>query len=97
MAAAYPYELRKRVLNAYEKGLRITTIKEIFNVSRNTIYKWLKIKDKTGDIKAKEGYQKGHSHKVKNMEEFRNFIILQDKCLNRLLANTPIEGERFFY
>ena len=24
-------------------------------------------------------------------------IILQDKCLNRLLANTPIEGERFFY
>jgi len=74
MPAAYPYELRIRVANAYEKGMRVTRIKEIFDVSRNTIYKWLKIKDETGDIKAKEGYQKGHSHKVKNMEEFKNFI-----------------------
>ena len=74
MPAAYPYELRIRVANAYEKGMRVTRIKETFDVSRNTIYKWLKTKDETGDIKAKEGYQKGHSHKVKNMEEFKNFI-----------------------
>lgn len=74
MASAYPYELRIRVLKAQEKGIRITKIKETFDISRNTIYKWLKIKKETGDIKAKEGYQKGHSHKVKNMEEFKNFI-----------------------
>ena len=74
MPAAYPYELRIRVVNAHKKGTRVTKIKETFDVSRNTVYKWLKIKDETGDIKAKEGYQNGHSHKVKNMEKFKNFI-----------------------
>ena len=74
MPASYPYELRIRVLKAYEKGVRVTKIKETFDVSRNTVYKWLKIKNETGDIKAKEGYQNGHSHKVKNMEEFKNFV-----------------------
>ena len=74
MPAAYAYGLRVRVLKAHKKGMRVTKIKETFDVSHNTIYKWLEMKDKTGDIKAKEGYQKGHSHKVKNMEEFKSFI-----------------------
>jgi len=74
MPAAYPYELRIRVLNAYEKGMRVTKIKETFDVSRNTVYKWLKVREETGDIKAKVGYQNGHSHKVKDMEKFKNFI-----------------------
>ena len=74
MPAAYPYELRIRVLNAYEKGMRVTKIKESFDISRNTLYKWQKVKEETGDIKAKVGYQNGHSHKVKDMEKFKNFI-----------------------
>ena len=74
MPAAYPYELRIRVLNAHENGMSVIKIKETFDVSRNTVYKWLQIKEKTGDIKAKVGYQNGHSHKVKDMEKFKNFV-----------------------
>jgi transposase len=74
MPAPYPYELRVRVFNAHKRGMSVIKIKETFDVSRNTVYQWLRIKEKTGEINTKVGYHNGHSHKVKDMEEFKNFI-----------------------
>ncbi|WP_341791520.1 helix-turn-helix domain-containing protein [Rickettsia endosymbiont of Gonocerus acuteangulatus] len=37
MARAYAIELRLRVIKAVEKGIRISKVSQLFNVSRDTI------------------------------------------------------------
>ncbi|WP_153986049.1 IS630 transposase-related protein, partial [Streptococcus suis] len=43
---AYSLDFRKKVLAYCEKTGRITEASAIFQVSRNTIYQWLKLKEK---------------------------------------------------
>lgn len=74
MARAYSMELRIRVMQTLEKGMRISNISKSFNVSRETIYKWKSLKAKQGSLEAPSGYQKGHSHKIKELEVFRKFF-----------------------
>lgn len=74
MARAYSIELRLRVIKAVEVGIRISKVSKLFNVSRDTIYKWKKLKDKQGTLEAATGYQKGHSHKIKDSESFKEFF-----------------------
>ena len=74
MARAYAIELRLRVIKSVEKGMRISSISKLFNVSRDTIYKWKALQDKNGNLEAASGYQKGHSHKIKNLEAFKEFF-----------------------
>ena len=38
------------------------------------ILTYIKIKKENGNCEAKKGYQKGHSHKIKNKEAFKEFI-----------------------
>ncbi|HEM4689683.1 TPA: helix-turn-helix domain-containing protein, partial [Streptococcus suis] len=45
---AYSLDFRKKVLAYCEKTGRITEASVIFDISRNTIYQWLKLKEKTG-------------------------------------------------
>ena len=73
MARSYPYELRIRVIEALSK-MTIAQVAQIFQLSRWTIHKWKAIKDKTGEIKARIGYQGGHGHKITNIESFKEFI-----------------------
>ena len=73
MTRSYPYELRTRVIEALSK-MTITQVAQIFQLSRWTIYKWKAIKDKTGEIQARIGYQRGHSHKISNIEAVKEFI-----------------------
>ena len=85
MGHPYPYELRSRVMKSVESGMKKTEIIKIFQLSKATLYKWIGIKKATGDIKLKTGYQKGHSHKLKNLEEFENFIKAnKDRTLKEL-------------
>uniref|UniRef100_UPI00313BB352 IS630 transposase-related protein n=1 Tax=Rickettsia endosymbiont of Urophora cardui TaxID=3066265 RepID=UPI00313BB352 len=74
MARAYAIELRLRVIKAVEVGIRISKVSKLFNVSRDTIYKWKKLKDKQGTLEAATGYQKGHSHEIKDSEFFKEFF-----------------------
>lgn len=46
MARAYAIELRLRVIKTVEAGIRISKVSKLFNVSRDTIYKWKKLKDR---------------------------------------------------
>lgn len=85
MASPYQYELRERVISAVESGMAVVKVKEIFKVGRATIYRWKKIKQDTGDIKSRTCYQKGHSHIIKDQEEFREFLDKNnDKTLQEL-------------
>ncbi|WP_410176356.1 IS630 transposase-related protein, partial [Rickettsia hoogstraalii] len=55
MARAYAIELRLRIIKAVEVGIRISKVSKLFNVSRDTIYKWKKLKDKQGTLEAATG------------------------------------------
>jgi transposase len=66
-------DLRKRVVSSINDGMRITKAAKIFKVSRRAIYNWFDLKEKTSSLAPKSGYQKGHSHKVKDWEEFKLF------------------------
>jgi transposase len=75
MAAPYSTDLRERVLAAWdEQKLKKSEIAEQFKIDLKTVYNWVKLREKTGVIEAKSGYQKGHSHKITDDEKFKNFI-----------------------
>lgn len=53
---------------------------KIFNVSRRVIYEWLELRKETGELKPKTGYQKGHSHKITDWEQFKSFANSNRQC-----------------
>ncbi|NSM56752.1 hypothetical protein HET73_04955 [Wolbachia endosymbiont of Atemnus politus] len=72
MPGPYSEDLRERVLKAVdEKEMTMEEISKMFKMDRKTIYWWRKIREETGSIKPALGYQKGHSHKIKNLEVVR--------------------------
>ena len=54
--------------------MRIVEASKVFNVHREAIANWIKIKEANGNCEPKKGYQKGHSHKIKDKDKFKKFI-----------------------
>jgi transposase len=73
MPAPYSNDLREKVMVAIERGENKSQVSRMFNISRDTIDRWLKRRDATGSVKAAQGYQQGHSHCIRNWDEFRAF------------------------
>lgn len=73
MAAPYSDDLREKVMTALERGEKKSHISQMFNISRDTIDRWLKRRDATGRVQAAQGYQRGHSHRISDWDEFRAF------------------------
>jgi transposase len=73
MPAAYSDDLREKVVAAIDRGERKSHVSQMFNLSRDTIDRWLQRRQTTGSVKAAQGYQQGHSHRVKDWQEFRAF------------------------
>ncbi len=67
-------DLRKRVIAAVDDGMRITDAAAAFQICRKTIYHWLNLRKNTNDIAPKKGYQKGHSHKITDWNQFSEFV-----------------------
>lgn len=78
--ATYSVDLRKRVITAVDNGLHINVAVTTFMVSRRVVYKWLQLRRETGDLQAKSGYQKGHSHKIKDWDAFTAFANKNRQC-----------------
>ncbi|WP_425362710.1 IS630 transposase-related protein [Candidatus Tisiphia endosymbiont of Hybos culiciformis] len=74
MASPYSYDLRSRVIEHYEKYKKVALTCETFKISRSIIYDWIRLKKQTGDIKSKEGYQKGYGHKIPDLSELRHLV-----------------------
>lgn len=83
MASAYSNDLRIRILNAISEGNKIKIVSKTFNVCIKTIYNWRRLKAETGNYEAKTGYQNGHSHKIKNLEVFKEYV---EKNPNQILG-----------
>lgn len=71
MATPYSEDLRRKVINAIAKGMRKAEVARVFNVSRNSIDLWLKRREVTGEVKAKNSYQKESRHKIIDWDKNR--------------------------
>lgn len=75
MASSYSYDLRTKLFKALDDGLSIVKVCKIFNIGRNTIYRWKALKCETGDIKARHhGPPKGYNARI-DLKEFEGLII----------------------
>ncbi len=70
---AFSLDLRERVIAAVDGNMHINEAVKTFKVSRRVIYEWLELREETGGLKQKTGYQKGHSHKITDWEKFKAF------------------------
>lgn len=73
-------DLRKRVIAAVDNGMHIDEAAKIFNVCRRVIYNWLSLRKVTNSLAPKSGYQHGHSHKVTDWDQFRDFAEKHKYC-----------------
>ena len=48
---AYSADLRNKALNYYEQCKNISQTAATFNLSRNTLYLWIRLKKQTGSLK----------------------------------------------
>ena len=46
----------------------------MFNISRDSLERWLKRRSDTGNVAAAQGYQRGHSHRIVDWERFRAVV-----------------------
>ncbi|KJV52511.1 transposase family protein [Orientia tsutsugamushi str. Gilliam] len=51
MARRYSYDLRMKIFKEVDDGLSIVKACKIFNISRNTIYRWKHLKGKQEILK----------------------------------------------
>ena len=70
----YSIDFRKKVLTYYERTGSITEASQVFQISRNTIYGWLKLKEKTGEL----------NHQVKETKPRK---VDRDRLKNHLTDN----------
>lgn len=84
-------DLRKRVIAAVDDGMRITDAAKSFQICRKTIYHWLNLRKKTNNIAPKSGYQKGHSHKITDWNQFKEFVKINR---HSTVAKMAIEWEK---
>ena len=75
MPKPYSYDLRQKVIESIELGeMNKSQASVAFQISRNTIDLWFKIKASTGDYQAKPNLPQGNGHKITDWEKFKEFI-----------------------
>lgn len=75
MAKPYSDDFRQKVMQAIElDGLKKSEASQLFNISRNTINLWCQRKVETGDVKPKAREVSQSGLKIKDLEEFGEFI-----------------------
>ncbi|WP_095123020.1 IS630 family transposase [Streptococcus acidominimus] len=68
---AYSLDFRKKVLAYCDKTGSITEASVIFDISRNTIYQWLKLKEKTGGLHHQV---KGTKPRKVDRDKLKNYL-----------------------
>jgi transposase len=75
MPGPYSDDLRAKVMAALQRGEKKSHVSAMFHISRDTLDRWLKRQAATGSAKAAQGYQRGHSHRIKDWAAFRAFAV----------------------
>ena len=67
----YSIDFRKKVLSYCERTGSITEASHVFQISRNTIYGWLKLKEKTGELNHQV---KGTKPRKVDRDRLKNYL-----------------------
>lgn len=78
---AYSIDFRKKVIAYCDKTDNISEAAAVFQISRSTIYHWLKLKEKTGGLKHQV---KGTKPRKVDREKLKRFLeaLLSYSCFN---------------
>lgn len=71
---AYSQDLREKTLAAIDRGVPKSEVITMFNISRDSLDRWLKRRSDGGSVQATQGYQRGHSHRIVDWDRFRTFV-----------------------
>lgn len=75
MSNTYDYDLRCKVIDAIElDSMPKIEASRVFNISRNTIDLWLKLKAETGDLHPKPLKPQGPKCIITNWDKFKAFV-----------------------
>ena len=74
MPAPYSYDLRKKAVNAYNRGEKKIFICRLMNISRNTLDLWLKREKKTGDFQAIAKRPPKNNRKIQDLKRFEQLV-----------------------
>ena len=81
---AYSIDFRKKVLSYCERTGSITEASQVFQISRNTIYGWLKLKEKTGELNHQV---KGTKPRKVDRDRLKNYLTDNpDACLTEIAS-----------
>ena len=73
MPAAYDMDLRHKAVAAVDRGEKKSQVSRMFNISRDTLDRWLKQRESTGSIAPKHCVKRGPDPTIKDIEAFRRF------------------------
>ena len=75
MPNPYSEDLRIRAIKLVEEeGTSVINVAQLLRIGQATLYVWLARKRNEGTIKARKNWRLGHSHKIKNWQEFKEFV-----------------------
>jgi transposase len=82
----YSLDLRKRAVAAANSGMKKTEVCELFTICKQTLYSWLKLEKTQGHLEPITGFQQGHSHGIKDLEQFKEFVNLHPDYIQEEMA-----------
>jgi transposase len=71
--AAYSYDLRKRVMEEVDLGVKVSVVASQFHVGKTTIYEWQQRRQETGDFRSKKLGSSGYGYKITDWDAFKVF------------------------
>ena len=93
MAAPYSDDLRRKAIEAFDRGERKSHICRTFNIGRSTFDTWLQRREDTGSFSANRDYLRGPEPKISDLEAFRQFAEANGHLTQKAMAQlwpTPI-------
>ncbi|MDJ0555198.1 MAG: IS630 transposase-related protein [Microcoleaceae cyanobacterium MO_207.B10] len=99
MPAPYSYDLRRKTVEAINRGHKKVNVSRLFKISRNTLDIWLKREKETGDFQTLTNKQGRHS-KIEYEEKFKSFVKEnQDKTQTKMaeLSGNNITQQNISY
>lgn len=78
MPKPYSVDLREKAIALVDSNKSIGEVASLLKLARNTVKSWIVLRERTGSLEPAHGYQKGHSHKIKDLDGFKEFVKQHD-------------------
>jgi len=90
MAKAYSVDLREKVLEAMERGMKQQEAAQTFGVSTGSIKRWRKLKRLTGSLEPRkrtdESFESKRGIPNTKLEEFKQFVLANNELTQDEIA-----------